>query len=1791
MPLAQKPTICLTARLVGVGVLACLASGLVATASADTPKPNVVLFFVDDMGWADWQRSAQNPEGSDVYETPNLLRLARAGVVFDNGYASAAVCSPTRVSLMTGSSAARHRTTDFIGAGSPNVRGVLPPSDWSQELAADEVTLAEALRGGGYQTGFFGKWHLGSAGTAGANPLMNGYDTNVGGRDIGNPGPAGGFFAGADGAWATLPGLDTPGSFPSDAYLSDALSDRAADFVSSSVSQGDPFFLTLSHYVVHTPIQAPADLVTKYNNKISGMLGRGEDVGGHDNATYAAMVEKMDQSIGRVLDQLEDPNGDQDLSDSVLDSTLIVFTADNGGLLNGNVTDNRPLREGKGSLYEGGVREPYIVSWAGSPSVGSGVVNSTPVVTHDLYPTLLELTGVPVDPRQDARIDGVSFAGALSGQTLDRKPIVWHYPHVSPQDGGDNNNGIDGGQFASAIRSGDWKLIWFHEKARYELYHLPTDPGETNNVAATNAAVSLDLSDKLRRELIETDALMPEVNFGSLGRQPLEAPPLAVFEAPIPHDDFTATHDFRVDGVASTVWDGVELGASTAIQSESGQLQLDSVGTNLTPETFNAPVLYEEVVGDFDARLDLDSMTSANFHVLAIIAQDVDGDSVWVGQQDRDGDGDFAQSRSHTGVAREDQTLTGRFEHYRLVREGDRLRGYVSEDGLFWRQFAEYDRPDLPSTLRVGITQAAFGRGAVSATIDSFTLRAYADQFGDFNSDGLIDAADYAVWRDGVGERYTQSDYEVWRQYYGQSVADLSHSNAVPEPASIFGLLLAGLAAGFRRLRRQPTVDASVSERGPGCVLSSGRLALVSVALVALTATQAMAIDISRAPSSQRQQFEAWGTSLAWWANGVGGWNDGDARTDLVESMFDQSNGLGLNYARYNIGGGQNRLYGSNFRPGALVNGWVPNAPSDATDPATWTWNWQADSTQRSVLDEVLDLGVTRVDAISYSAPYWMTVSQDSAGNGTGSGGGLPNLPAANYDALAHYQAEVVGHFYDQLGVQFQAFSPLNEPDVNWWVAGGRQEGMIVPDGAAQRNVLQAVGQAFASRGLPVGLAGTEETNTSKAVNSWQQLDTATKDYLTHLHTHTYGGNSTSSLNQLRSLAAADGKKLYMSEYGNNSSTGLLGGVALASRITQDINEMGVNGWAYWQVIEPTSLSGSGWGLAWAGYGAADSGHTTRKQYHVMRQFTHGIRPGSTILDTTDANTVAAYDPVADATVLVVSNLNDTAEARSFSLADGTPAFTRAIRTSDLEDFASLGRWDSTSNFSVDSPERSVTTLVLHHKPNLISNPHLDGAAGNTTVLGGGWQAAGDASFSALAGPNEAVAGSATIPTNGTLGSGAVWQEGIGDPGVDLTGQAFQLSVDVRFKEQPQTTFVAEATIGFEFYGADGQTLAHALPEDYATSLDPVTDDTQWRTFRTPAVVAPAGARIIRPIVRVDQPAAGSTGELRLDNFYAQEVRYVPRGRHWVAGGSGSTVSAANWEFDASRDTHSSWYFGPDTAQPSTIAIVGSESVSRLTFDSANLYRLAGSGALLLATENGEAAVIDTRSGSHSVQTPVTLEADAVFQTVVDALITISGPVDLDGYKLSVTGGGSIRLTGDLTLDGGELEVFARPTSTLSLGSGTTLDGTLRVLLEPGIEPLLGDVFDLVGYTASVNPFEMVDLPTLDAGLSWDLEYGVSSLTASVVGAMLEGDYNDDGVVDAADYTAWRSNVGQPSGTLPNDPNGVVIGATQYATWQANFGARLTPAAAVPESSAILASAFGCCIFYLIGRRECASLI
>ena len=732
MPIPRNPH--LVARSMKAMVAACVVA---CGASAANAQPNVVLFFIDDMGAADWEFDAQlNPTGSFVFETPNMLRLAEMGVTFSDGYAGAPVCSPSRGALMTGRSAASVGITDFIGAGS-NASGnlVRTTNTWIQNIPSADVLLPEALAAAGYRTGFFGKWHLGQTGNPAADPLNAGFETNIAGVASGNPGFAGGFFAGSDGAWSGMPGLDTPGAFPPSKYLSDAISEEAADYVADRAAASEPFFMMMSHYVVPTPIEAPGALVTYYTNKIASLPPA--EVAGHTDATYAAMVQKMDESLGRVLDALEDPDGNPATDDSIIDDTIIVFTADNGGLTNFAITDNRPYRAGKGSMYEGGIREPLIVAYPGSTRVNSNVVSGEVAIGYDIYPTILDLAGVAGDATQNANMDGVSLVPALESAGgrnagLAARDVYWHYPHRSPQ-AITPSFPVDGGEWVSAVRRGSDKLLYFYDERRFERYDLSVDPGETNDIFANDPLESASMSLSLHGHLRRVDAPMPR-DIGSEVELPGSAIVSEALVAPV-DAQFTAlfetTQDFAANGVGMTGWTGVlNPGLAAILDSNagaSGALAFRNAGfTRLVAGDIAAPVLYREVTGDFEATMRIASMEEANFHVLAMLVADpadVANEFFWVGQQNRAGANDFAQARDITGGVRQfDVGENGVYPYYRISRSDDTFTGFLSEDGLVWVPFVEFDRADMPETVWLGVFQSLFSDTAATAVVDDFQI-------------------------------------------------------------------------------------------------------------------------------------------------------------------------------------------------------------------------------------------------------------------------------------------------------------------------------------------------------------------------------------------------------------------------------------------------------------------------------------------------------------------------------------------------------------------------------------------------------------------------------------------------------------------------------------------------------------------------------------------------------------------------------------------------------------------------------------------------------------------------------------------------------------------------------------------------------------------------------------------------------------------------------------------------------------------------------------------------------------
>jgi len=446
--------------LAGFALLAWVAAAAVSPAVA-AQKPNIIFILADDLGWADL-----NCYGNRLYQTPHLDRLASQGMRFTDAYAASSVCSPTRASIQSGKYPARLDLTIWLGGHSPAGAKLLD-APFVTELALEEVTIAEALKPAGYATASVGKWHLGSEPYW---PRHQGYDLNVGGTDLGSP--AGGYFL--------LNKMRLPKARQGE-YLTDHLTDRGIEFIRANA--GRPFFLYQSYHAVHTPIQGKPELVAKYNKRMKS-LGR------KFNPGYAAMVESLDQGVGRILQTLDELK--------LADRTVVIFFSDNGGYH--RVTDNRPLRAGKGYSYEGGHREPLIVRYP--PLVDPGTVCREPVVSTDFYPTLLQLAGLPPRPRQ--HVDGLSLVPLLKDPAagLGREAIYWHYPHYSPQ----------GGTPSGAIRMGPWKLIEFFEDGHLELYNLEQDLGEKNDLAEKMPRKVRQLHRKLLAWRKTVDAKMPRPN-------------------------------------------------------------------------------------------------------------------------------------------------------------------------------------------------------------------------------------------------------------------------------------------------------------------------------------------------------------------------------------------------------------------------------------------------------------------------------------------------------------------------------------------------------------------------------------------------------------------------------------------------------------------------------------------------------------------------------------------------------------------------------------------------------------------------------------------------------------------------------------------------------------------------------------------------------------------------------------------------------------------------------------------------------------------------------------------------------------------------------------------------------------------------------------------------------------------------------------------------------------------------------------------------------------------------------
>lgn len=451
-----------------------------ARSLAATPaRPNIVFILADDLGYTDLACY-----GSKYYETPNIDRLAAQGIRFISGQTCGPNCQPTRAALISGQYGPRTGVYTVGGIDRFDWRSrPLRPVDNVEKLPLEKITVAQALKNAGYTTALFGKWHLGEIGPY--HPGQRGFDEAI-------------VSMGRHFDFDTNPKTD----YPPGAYLADFLTEKAADFIRRH--QNQPFFLCLHHFAVHSPHEAKTNLIARFKPK--------PPAGGHRDPTYAAMIASVDESVGRIVALLDELK--------LVDKTLLILTSDNGGvggyvregIKQGNdITDNAPLRGGKGMLYEGGVRVPYIFRWPGR--IPTGTTCAAPITSVDLFPTLLEVAGAPAPPSYP--LDGVSYLKLLTsgGKTpLARDAVYWHFPGYL---------GAGAGSWrttpAGAIRAGDWKLIEFFEDGRLELYNLRDDLGETNNLAAKLPDKAKELHTNLAAWRKEVGAPMPVKN---LERQP-----------------------------------------------------------------------------------------------------------------------------------------------------------------------------------------------------------------------------------------------------------------------------------------------------------------------------------------------------------------------------------------------------------------------------------------------------------------------------------------------------------------------------------------------------------------------------------------------------------------------------------------------------------------------------------------------------------------------------------------------------------------------------------------------------------------------------------------------------------------------------------------------------------------------------------------------------------------------------------------------------------------------------------------------------------------------------------------------------------------------------------------------------------------------------------------------------------------------------------------------------------------------------------------------------------------------
>lgn len=765
-------------------------------------QPNIIHIIADDLGWTDLSSDRTNKgNGSAFYQTPHIDRLADEGTAFTSAYALP-TCVPTRMALLSGQYATRthsYNVSDIFGDENDALLGAVNEN----KLDPNATALGETLQTAGYTTAHVGKFHIIN------NPAEivsdHGFDYNYGGTRSGAPGDyfaTNGSFPNAVGAElnayaspytqeyidANLKpyanGADVDSLVGTNKHLTDATADAAVDFINDRVAADDgPFYMNLAFNAVHTPIQSRPDLEAKYNGVLADNGGVSPDPR-HDNAAYAGMLEGMDQAIGRLLDKLYDPNGDGDLSDSLAEETVVIFYGDNGGSTQGTSTE--PLRESKGSHYEGGVRVP-LIAW--SPGrVEAGAITDEPVHSVDFYPTFAELAGAATPDPATHLLDGHSFAGLITGQTtqLDRDGVFFHHP------------GYQGGNVpistvvldAGGVRR---KLMYFYENRQFEVYDLDNDLGETNDLANGDLSpaeykLAARATVALREWLDETGAEYPTVRADG---SPVPAPnhlPTIVFDLGADlHGQSTAsleklgvTLTLTARGDAATFdADAASVGVASALDSGGANQRRRINGSLATPEAIEL---------SFDTDVMLKSLTLESFNATgaeSVVLSLVSGDNPFTDLDGYDTDG-FTLGADSLAFATDSGGMAA---------------------GEFLLEFGVLGRDELFLTAGTVLSLTAdpvVGGGVLLNAISvAQPLAALTQVLLDYNLDGAIDPLDYEVWRatygstvdlraDGNADGVVDAaDYALWRDAYALTAGN---ALAVPEPGSaalfIIGLLV-----------------------------------------------------------------------------------------------------------------------------------------------------------------------------------------------------------------------------------------------------------------------------------------------------------------------------------------------------------------------------------------------------------------------------------------------------------------------------------------------------------------------------------------------------------------------------------------------------------------------------------------------------------------------------------------------------------------------------------------------------------------------------------------------------------------------------------------------------------------------------------------------------------------------------------------------------------------------------------------------------------------------------------------